>query len=682
MIRFVSAFDDILTGLDDLPWAQMEHAYGPAHEVPAILRNLIDPDPATREYALDAMYGGVHHQGDVYDSTLASIPFLLRIAVTTGLPGRADVVELLGSIGGAGEDFDEYEFGVEDEDGMLYSEANALIAAEHATWISLLSDVDPRVREAAAGVLPACRDGVEESVPALIHAAGQEADAAARAAYIEILGRLSRICGSASAADYLSGILAADPSPRARIAALSEVVRLGVAVPAALAVELLTQVYAESTDPVEPAGFETDTLIGSVRRMREEQHRDRRSPQAEKLVSDVVDSFGDRLAERRALVTALLQAADWESRFDVLSPVARLIDGWRGDYTRIVGLVGAQLADPHPALRPRALMVLSHAGPLAAPAADPLAAILAASPREAPASDLATVSPAMVRWADGRTSIGAAVSVLADVRDVRVLPTLAWLIDHDEMPPNSPYLAADFGTDAAPLLPVIRGQADRMADDDDRKFGVLRALRAIGAPAEEVAERLLRLPASSLVARFLGELAQGGPQLREWIEAGDRPLAGAAAQALARLGGDPAPVLAFVDRFAAADEGALRDALTALALLGPAGRPGLDVAVSAMDNADSWWWTPLRAAEAVWRITGETAAPIAVLRDAWEHNSHTRPHIAALCTETAEIAEPLRDLLVTELGAIRRHNARPSAWSDTTVAEDEQLLHRCRASIG
>ena len=81
MIRFVSAFDDILTGLDDLPWAQMEHAYGPAHEVPAILRNLIDPDPATREYALDAMYGGVHHQGDVYDSTLASIPFLSLIHI-------------------------------------------------------------------------------------------------------------------------------------------------------------------------------------------------------------------------------------------------------------------------------------------------------------------------------------------------------------------------------------------------------------------------------------------------------------------------------------------------------------------------------------------------------------------------------------------------------------------------
>jgi hypothetical protein len=46
-------------------------------------------DPATRESALDAMYGAVHHQGDVCDSTLAVIPFLLEIASVPGPPGLA-----------------------------------------------------------------------------------------------------------------------------------------------------------------------------------------------------------------------------------------------------------------------------------------------------------------------------------------------------------------------------------------------------------------------------------------------------------------------------------------------------------------------------------------------------------------------------------------------------------------
>jgi hypothetical protein len=69
----VSASDVIFAGLDGLPWHDMSHAYGPAGEVPELLRGPADPDPAVRETALDAMYGGVHHQGDVYDCTLTAL---------------------------------------------------------------------------------------------------------------------------------------------------------------------------------------------------------------------------------------------------------------------------------------------------------------------------------------------------------------------------------------------------------------------------------------------------------------------------------------------------------------------------------------------------------------------------------------------------------------------------------
>src|SRR5688500_16170518 len=105
----------MFTGLDDIDWAGTHHAYGPATAVPELLRGLVSDNPAERESALDAMYGAVHHQGDVYECTVAAIPFLLEAAADRALPGRAGIVELLASIGGAGND-DEPQDSTEDED--------------------------------------------------------------------------------------------------------------------------------------------------------------------------------------------------------------------------------------------------------------------------------------------------------------------------------------------------------------------------------------------------------------------------------------------------------------------------------------------------------------------------------------------------------------------------------------
>ena len=38
----------MLKGLDDIPWAELEHAYGSAADVPDLLRKLLDPDPKVR----------------------------------------------------------------------------------------------------------------------------------------------------------------------------------------------------------------------------------------------------------------------------------------------------------------------------------------------------------------------------------------------------------------------------------------------------------------------------------------------------------------------------------------------------------------------------------------------------------------------------------------------------------
>lgn len=88
----------VFEGLDDIDWASLEHAYGSAEDVPEWIRGLIDPDPAVREESLDAMYGSVHHQGDVYDSTVAAVPFLIEALTAPDVPGRAEIASLLASI--------------------------------------------------------------------------------------------------------------------------------------------------------------------------------------------------------------------------------------------------------------------------------------------------------------------------------------------------------------------------------------------------------------------------------------------------------------------------------------------------------------------------------------------------------------------------------------------------------
>lgn len=93
----------MFTGMDEVDWASLRHAYGSAEDVPGLLRGLASTDPVERETALDGMYGAVHHQGDVYDSTLACVPFLLALVASGQVADRAGIVELVVSIGAESE---------------------------------------------------------------------------------------------------------------------------------------------------------------------------------------------------------------------------------------------------------------------------------------------------------------------------------------------------------------------------------------------------------------------------------------------------------------------------------------------------------------------------------------------------------------------------------------------------
>src|SRR3954447_8244875 len=87
-----------LDGLDAIDWAGLEHAYGPATDVPGLLRELLVADPGRRDKTHWTLYGNIFHQGSRYAASAHAVPFLLALAADAATPGRADVLRLLGAL--------------------------------------------------------------------------------------------------------------------------------------------------------------------------------------------------------------------------------------------------------------------------------------------------------------------------------------------------------------------------------------------------------------------------------------------------------------------------------------------------------------------------------------------------------------------------------------------------------
>lgn len=67
-----------MRGLDSVDWEALEHAYGPARDVPARLPLLVSRNARQRAQAMEWLTGSLWHQGSVYPATAEAVPFLLE----------------------------------------------------------------------------------------------------------------------------------------------------------------------------------------------------------------------------------------------------------------------------------------------------------------------------------------------------------------------------------------------------------------------------------------------------------------------------------------------------------------------------------------------------------------------------------------------------------------------------
>lgn len=675
-------------GIDEVDWASLRHAYGSAEDVPGLLRGLASADPAERETALDRMYGAVHHQGGVYDSTLACVPFLLALAVREEVRDRAGVVELLVSIGGR-DDLAVDDFAVDD----LAVKVRAALRAGADVFVRLAGDADAGVRRAAPAALVRFLDRPARVLALLRERITVERDDRVLLALAEGLGLFARRhlpagdAHAAQAVDLLAALSGPPYGPELRLAALGQLARCA---PELLPADLVPTVVRLLRDRSGQRGCErlaqdgpgADTLAGRLRRLRPSDE------EGSRLLRTLHSALGGRVADRVALLCGQLTSPDPLDRCNAVWMSAGLFREWRTGVAEPVVLIGTQLGAEESRLHDAAVAVLVELFELALSAADHLHALLTCRPEF------------RVRHGErGAPTLGGPLKALARAGDARATPVLAEVLAGPVVPHDLGLVIPHLGRAAAQLAPALRRRLARVPldgpDTHERAVPLLSALTALD-DAESVPSvlRLLRgMPdglrlrdaVTEAGVRALGALGSASreaiPDLRGLLET---DCAVAAADALWSVTGEAdAVVPVLLRKLTDGGRGLYRPAAAAdvLGRLGPAARAALPALRRMTGSGEAS--ERAAAACAVWRITGEPGQDqvLPVLRAAWAEHPRTRTTIAGCVAALGPTGAPLHDLLRAELTSPRRHRADSCGCDSHDIHEDEGLLRLCRGAL-
>jgi hypothetical protein len=235
----------VLEALDEVPWADLAHAYGPASDVPDLLRALASADGEVHKRALLSLYSTVFHQGTRYEASSYAVPFLVELATEASVPARDKIVELLVHLA-VGYQEPWYRSGYQPE---LVREEKELLDAEWGEWkidavdvyeavlaqaatlaAMAESDLDAKVRDVATYALAFLPDAADVSLPVLhrLISSGQDATSLANALLAYGLLGARREQGL-HLAEPLLATLAKDPRPLVCYAAASSLARVSAA---------------------------------------------------------------------------------------------------------------------------------------------------------------------------------------------------------------------------------------------------------------------------------------------------------------------------------------------------------------------------------------------------------------------------------------------------------------------
>jgi hypothetical protein len=82
----------------DFDWSVVSHAYGPAIDLPDVLRALRSPEEQRRAWAVEQFAARALHQGSLYPAAAAAVPYLVELLADDDAPDRTLGHELLTAI--------------------------------------------------------------------------------------------------------------------------------------------------------------------------------------------------------------------------------------------------------------------------------------------------------------------------------------------------------------------------------------------------------------------------------------------------------------------------------------------------------------------------------------------------------------------------------------------------------
>ncbi|MFI6949649.1 hypothetical protein [Streptomyces sp. NPDC050422] len=197
----------MLEGIDDVEWAVLEHAYGAADDVPALLRAAGSTNARDREEAVDELSTSLCHQGSVYSATAPAMQFVALLA----LDGPGDRLPLLWLLHGAA-----------DGAGPERQQARRAVATALPALLGLAADQDAGVRRAMVWIVAACEEASLPLLPLLRARLEKEEDGEVRADLVTALGLLDVAPDVSRARNQR---LLSAPEPAVRRAAATDLLR-------------------------------------------------------------------------------------------------------------------------------------------------------------------------------------------------------------------------------------------------------------------------------------------------------------------------------------------------------------------------------------------------------------------------------------------------------------------------
>ncbi|WP_405749821.1 hypothetical protein OHA19_08455 [Streptomyces sp. NBC_00012] len=562
-----------LADVDAQPWADLQHAYGSAADVPGHLRTLAGRSDDAASEAISELYSSILHQGSVYEASAHAVPYLARLA---GAGYRTeDLLVLLGGIA---------ECGADDGD----SDAAACRAAVVGELPLILTTVDAEdLGLRRASVWAAAMTGAAERVLPVLHRRWKtETDPLVRA---ELLGAMAHLDPAGTAAAATAAIGADEPG-EVRIAALLACVDGGL--------------------PWGPAHRGAMLSLLPVNGLVEDRLDLERNEPLQYIVEALLlrDTEADRDATY-ALLDAALRSADPAAREEALWAAETACLMSRSAPERLSGAVEALIADP--ADVPSAYSLLAKLGVRAAAAAPELARIAAGEgdPADCALEALVVVdpdraAPLLARDLEWRPrALGAACGFPSAGEAGASFPCDPELLDAIRA-----RLAAADGPDAGEAVRLVL----LLGAWGSRASAALPELQAVlpvcpGAVPKAMAA-ICPPEHREATAELLTAAARTGPEEGRL----------AAATAVRELTGETGPLRAAVAARLTPGDPAVREAASLAAGLGPEAAalvPALRSALSdrAGDRSVPQKDADVEIAAALWRITGDAEEAVPVL---------------------------------------------------------------------